>query len=209
MISVNDYLKNPCGTLSIPYWKAKTISIPENMRIVHDRDFSEDYLEKYVDEKYFRLCHTLEKVDKINLTNFNIITVNPNNIDAIVSIINQSYSDIQVSNQQIKGYKKTIVYNANLWILVREKSTGKYVGSGIADYDDRIKELVLEWIQVLPEYRERRIGQAIVNELLHRMQGVADFATVSGKIDNITNPEVLYRRCGFIGNDVWHVLRAK
>jgi hypothetical protein len=34
----------------------------------------------------------------------------------------------------------------------------------------------------------------------------ADFVTVSGRVDNRTNPERLYRRCGFEGNDVWCVL---
>lgn len=34
----------------------------------------------------------------------------------------------------------------------------------------------------------------------------ADFATVSGKVNNITNPERVYRKCGFEGNDIWHVL---
>ena len=41
------------------------------------------------------------------------------------------------------------------------------------------------------------------------MKGIADFATVSGKVDNETNPEALYRKCGFVGNDVWHILHKK
>ena len=59
---------------------------------------------------------------------------------------------------------------------------------------------------MLPEHRGRGAGQFIVNELLRRMQGRADFATVSGKVNNATNPEGLYRRCGFTGADVWHIL---
>jgi len=62
---------------------------------------------------------------------------------------------------------------------------------------------------VLPQYRGKKIGQLIVAELLFRMKDVADFATVSGKVDNMTNPEVLYRKCGFIGNDVWHILHKR
>ena len=65
---------------------------------------------------------------------------------------------------------------------------------------------ILEWIQVLPQYRGKKIGQLIVTELLFRMKDVADFATVSGKVDNETNPEALYRKCGFVGNDLWHIL---
>ena len=42
-----EYLKDPCAVLSIPYWKAKAITAPGNMRIVHDRDLSPDVLKDY------------------------------------------------------------------------------------------------------------------------------------------------------------------
>jgi len=38
------------------------------------------------------------------------------------------------------------------------------------------------------------------------MASMAEFATVSGKVNNATSPEILYRKCGFIGNDIWHIL---
>ena len=78
-----------------------------------------------------------------------------------------------------------------------------------ANLDSETEELVLEWIQVLPEYRGRGLGKMLVNELLCRMGGRAKFATVYGKADSPSNPEALYRKCGFIGNDVWHVLHRK
>ena len=31
MITLKEYLNNPCGTLSIPYWKNKTIKISNNI----------------------------------------------------------------------------------------------------------------------------------------------------------------------------------
>lgn len=31
MISLFEYFQNPCGTLSIPYWKARRAFLPENM----------------------------------------------------------------------------------------------------------------------------------------------------------------------------------
>ena len=54
MITLTEYLNNPCGTLSIPYWKAKNITIPLDMKILHDKDFCADILSDYTDEKYFR-----------------------------------------------------------------------------------------------------------------------------------------------------------
>lgn len=206
MITLTEYLNNPCGTLSIPYWKAKNITIPPDMRILHDRDFSSDILSEYTDEKYFRLYHSLKEIPEIATDDFEITTATRRNIKTIVQIINDSYTDISVSAELIKSYIKTPVYNENLWIMVKEKATGKYVGCGIADFDIEAKELILEWIQVLPQYRGKKIGQFIVTELLFRMKDIADFATVSGKVDNLTNPEALYRKCGFAGNDVWHIL---
>lgn len=209
MITLTEYLNNPCGTLSIPYWKSKRITIPPDMKILHDRDFSSDILSEYTDEKYFRLYHSLKEIPKIITDDFKITTATRRDIKTIVQIINDSYTDISVNKELIKSYTKTPVYNENLWIMIKEKATKKYVGCGLADYDAETKELILEWIQVLPEYRCKKIGQLIVTELLFRMKGVADFATVSGKVDNATTPEALYRKCEFVGNDVWHILHKK
>lgn len=209
MITLTEYLNNPCGTLSIPYWKAKNIVIPPDMMILHDKDFSADVLSDYTDEQYFRLYHNLKEIPHIIHDDFEIAIATRKDIKSIVQIINDSYTDLSVNKELIKSYAKTPVYNADLWVMVKDKATGKYVGCGIADFDTEAKELILEWIQVLPQYRGKKIGQLIVTELLFRMKDVADFATVSGKVDNMTNPEALYRKCGFVGDDVWHILHKK
>ena len=209
MITLTEYLNNSCGTLSIPHWKTKNITIPPDMKILHDNNFSAEILSDYIDEKYFRLYHNLKEIPKVITNDLEITTATRKDIKAIVQIINDSYTDISVSKELIKSYTKTPVYNAALWIMVKEKATGKYVGCGIADFDTQAKELILEWIQVLPQYRGKKIGQLIVSELLFRMKDVANFATVSGKVDNTTNPEALYRKCGFTGNDVWHILHKR
>lgn len=209
MIPLEFYLQNPCRVLSIPYWKAKNITIPENLKIVHDNDFSDELLSRYMDETYFRLYHNLQGLRKPELPGYDIVTVLPEDIDTIVSVINNSYTDLQVSAEQMQSYTKTPVYRPDLWILVKEKSGGTCVGCGIADFDAEAEELILEWIQVLPQYRGNNIGTAIVNELLWRGRKFANFATVSGKIDNATKPEQLYRKCGFTGKDIWHVLHKK
>ena len=211
MLSVNDseYLKNPCGTYSIPYWKNRTIHIPQNMKIVHDREFEEGLLLQYNDEKYFRLMHDLKDIKKVYLEEFYIKTASLEDIPLLQELINHSYQDLSVTYDQLLGYTKSIVYDKDLWIIVYEKSTSKPIGCGIAELDKELKEGVLEWIQVLPEYRGKKVGQMLVNELLARLQGKADFVTVSGKVDNETRPELLYRKCGFMGADIWHILTKK
>lgn len=203
-----EYLDRPCSSLSIPYWKSKTIKIPQNIKIVHHNDFNEELLNDYYDERYFRLIHYLDDIDNEVPNEFSVKTAKLSDIQLIVETINDCYADLSVSYEQIFSYTKTKVYDSNLWILVYESKTNQIVGCGIADFDSEAKEGILEWIQVLPQYRGRKIGQLIVNQLLCRMKN-ADFATVSGKIDNVTKPEKLYRKCGFVGNDIWHILHKK
>lgn len=205
---LNEYLDSPCSSLSIPYWKSKVIQIPQNIKIVHHSDFYDELLNDYYDERYFRLIHYLADVDNELPNEFCVKTANLSDIQLIVETINNCYSDLSVSYEQIFSYTKTKVYDSYLWILVYESKTNQIVGCGIADFDSEAKEGILEWIQVLPQYRGKQIGQLIVNQLLCRMKN-ADFATVSGKVDNVTKPEKLYRKCGFVGNDIWHILHKK
>ncbi len=200
------YKANPCGTLSIPYWKNKSIEIPQNMRIVHEKDFSKSEYREYKDEPYFRLFHPLEEIQTVECDDIVIITAKQEDIPRLVDVINQSYTDLSVTYEQLIGYTQTEVYHPELWIMAVNKADSSVVGCGIADVDRELKEGILEWIQVIPAYRGKKIGQLIVNELLKRMSGIADFATVSGKVNNQTSPEMLYRKCGFVGDDVWHIL---
>lgn len=200
------YKINPCGTLSIPYWKQKSITIPPNMKIVHEKDYKQEAFEEYKDEPYFRLIHELKETFDVKSEIYTIETVTEDDIPSLVEVINQSYTDLSVTHEQLIGYTKTIVYDRELWVLVIDKRDFRVVGCGIADLDRDLKEGILEWIQVLPAYRGEKIGQLIVNELLKRMKGKAEFVTVSGKTGNVTNPEILYRKCGFVGDDIWHIL---
>lgn len=203
---LESYKANPCGTLSIPYWKNKSIEIPQNMRIVHEKDFSKSEYREYKDEPYFRLYHPLEEIKTVVYDDIVIVTAKQEDIPCFVDVINQSYTDLSVTYEQLMGYTQTEVYHPELWIMAVNKEDSSVVGCGIADVDRELKEGILEWIQVVPAYRGKKIGQLIVNELLKRMSDVADFATVSGKVNNQTSPELLYRKCGFIGDDVWHIL---
>lgn len=208
MLLLQDYLKNPCGTSSIPYWKQKKTAVPENMKIIHEKDYDSRAYKNYYDEPYFRLCHNMKNIEYKALSGVDIVSGIPD-IEEFVNLINESYNDLRVTKEQLEGYGKTSVFRSDLWITIKDKVSGKVIAGGIADYDGECRELILEWIQVLPSYRGHGYGKAVVNCLLSKMQGIADFATVSGKANNPTNPETLYRKCGFTGNDIWHILTKK
>ncbi len=202
--TLDEYLKDPCGTLSIPYWKSKGLNIPAHMRIVHHRDYDAASYDGYADEPYFRLLHPLKNLYPAGNSAFSCKTAAEEDLPLIVQIINRSYTDLSVTLEQMRGYRHTAAFAPELWIIAYQAGTP--LGCGNADFDPEAREGVLEWIQVLPEHRGRGIGRFIVNELLCRLEGHADFATVSGKVNSAAKPEMLYRKCGFTGEDVWHIM---
>ncbi len=206
MATMEAYKANPCRTLSIPYWKSKHISPPANMRIVHDAEYRNSSYGEYHDEPYFRLFHALVDVHAIPVHGVSITTATQDDIPLLADVINRSYTYLSVTVEQLESYTCTEAYCPNLWIIAYDHVNACVAGCGIADFDPELREGVLEWIQVLPACRGRKIGQLIVSELLARMSGMAAFATVSGKVNDQTSPEMLYRKCGFVGDDVWHVL---
>lgn len=206
MISKDEYLRNPCGSVSIPYWKAMRIAVPENMKIVHEEDFCADMLRMYIDEPYFRLLHDLQAVDPIEVpTGYSL---SEGTAEEFAAHIQACYGN-GLTPAEIQAYAEREVYCAELWLVLRNDETGEIVATGIGELDQKMGEGILEWVQVSKEYRGRGLGSCVVRELLWRMKGKAKFATVSGQCNNPTNPEALYRKCGFSGNDVWHVMRKR
>ena len=207
-MKLHDYLRDPCGTLSIPYWKNKGLRLPPNMRIVHARDFDRTLLDDYEDETYFRLYHDLANISPVVPAGLSVRTAGENDLPAMADVINRSYSDLSATVPFLRSLRETPVFALELWIAV-ENDRGEMVACGMADLDREAGELILEWIQVLPAYRRKGVGRLLVEELLRRGKEYAQFATVSGKTENASKPELLYRACGFRGDDVWHILRRK
>ena len=206
-ITKEQYLADPCATASIPYWKAKSITVPEGMLILHHTEFDAEKYTEYADEPYFRLKHDLQGLSAPVLPDgFSICDATP---EDFALHINKCYNGIGVSAEELRRYSERLVYHPALWLAVKDDRTGEIVATGIAELDGEIGEGILEWIQVSMEYRECGLGSFVVSELLWRMKGIAKFSTVSGQRNNTTNPESLYRRCGFKGDDVWHILRKR
>jgi len=207
MITIEDYLKNPCRESSIPYWKAKSISVPHGIKILHQDDYDAAKYPQYMDEPYFRLKHDLKGLSVPQLPEGFSLYVPA--LRDFAAHINQGYHGIHIREAELQAYTTRPVFLSSLWLAVQDNQTGDLVATGIAELDSECKEGILEWIQVSEHYRGRGLGSYIVAELLWRMKDIAQFATVSGQCNNPTNPESLYRRCGFTGNDVWHILRKR
>jgi GNAT superfamily N-acetyltransferase len=161
--------------------------------------------------KFFRLVHKFntpqihQPEPSFEFSNVDMLT----EIPQVVRLIDACYEDISPSVETIKGWLAHPTFDRDLWIWVINKNSESPIGLGIAEFDETISEGSLEWIQVLPEFRGRGIGCALVQELIRRLNSKAVFATVAGQVDNKNRPEALYRRCGFEGNDIWYLLRPR
>ena len=211
MASRQAYRENPCGTLSLPYWKAGRFPLPDTMAVVHNREYDPRRYTGYDDVPFFRLFHDLSPAGRLPLPGGFVLetALLPRDAEEIAQTINGSYTAIRQSAAQVAAWANSPAYDPALWLMIRRRGSGQAAASGIGELDADMREGTLEWIQVLPAYRGMGLGAVLVGELLARMAGKADFATVSGELENPCSPERLYRRCGFTGNDVWHVLSKR
>ena len=162
-------------------------------------------------QPYFRLIRIQSESDvKASIpSGFRFREVNIRQETGKVSdLIGQCYEDLHPTIETVMGWARHPTFDPSLWVWVLDNAKGIPVGLGIAEIDNNIQEGSLEWIQVLPQYRGMGIGKSIVRELLARLGTQVKFTTVAGQADNTTNPEALYRSCGFKGSDIWWMFSA-
>ncbi len=204
--------------LMLCWHKEKTLSV-FSYESINKLDFAllhQDHIENFGTTsfdhtQYFRFIHDHNLIPSLKSTpGVFIQNANPRaECRQIADLINLSYPNTHLTPETILKWTNHPVYLPELWIWVIDKSTGKPTGFGIAEYDKKIREGSLEWIQVLPEYRGLGLGKWFCTELLLRLKKIADFTTVSGELHNDTRPDILYRKVGFTGDDIWWVLRRK
>ncbi len=205
MMQPEQYLRDPCSASSLPLWKTNVFAVPPSITVVRDDAFH-CASEACSDTKYFKMIHRLSGLTTQELPyGYSLVDADA---QTLAAHIQSCYKSESISAEELIRCTERDVYCADLWIAVRENASGRIVASGIADLDRTIREGIPEWIQVSPDVRRRGFGRFVVNELLCRMTGKADFATVSGRLDNESNPFALYQSCGFCDPVIWHVVRS-
>jgi len=203
------YLQNPCETFATAYWKEQWFLKPKGIIIRLEKDSTVCETVSGKGTRYFRLIHYLNEFRQAvlpeNYSFRNVVL--PNEAELVASLINGCYDGSSQTKDNVLQWAAYPVFNNELWVFVWDNIKDVPAALGIADFDADINEGSLEWIQVLPSYRRNGLGEMIVLELLSRLKEKADFVTVSGEIDNVTNPQQLYRRCGFVGDTVWVIQR--
>ena len=203
-MNAEQYLADPCGASSLPYWKTEQFAVPEGSCVYRDDAFSVRPNEG-ADEPYFKLMHDLRQVQPAALpAGFRLVSAG---VADFARQINSCYDAEGLSEAELLAYRRRQTYNPALWLAVTDAKSGALVATGIGELDARIGEGILEWIQVSYAYRRRGLGRFLVCELLRRMQGRAQFATVSGRANNPDMPFALYTACGFNNPVIWHVVR--
>lgn len=204
IMTKEEYLKSPCKASSLPFWKTNSVAVPAHMLVLRDDALTPEILHMYTDEPYFKLFHSLRHIEPQWVPiGFRLVEIE---IVDYARHIQACYEQEGVSVEELRAYQDRPTYAPELWLALADEQTGQLAATGIAELDREIGEGILEWIQVSADFRRRGLGRYIVNELLYRMKGNADFVTVSGKISNQTKPESLYKKCGFDGKVVWHIL---
>ena len=202
-----EYLENPTGASALSFWKTCNFKTPAHIIVLNEIEFNSNLLETHTDQVYFKLVHCLDDVDKQYISD-EFIFVKASTED-FVKHINSCYQEEGLTVSELEFYKKKSVYDEDLWICLYDKENDAIVATGIAEFDNDIKECYLDWIQVSEKYRGQGLAKAIVYELLRRLKEKASFVTVSGRVDNKTNPEKLYESCGFEDKVLWHILVEK
>lgn len=173
-------------------------------------DFPQDLESPWRGSRYFKLYHNHEGIAPVSLPKgFGFREVEVDDYQEVAQFIVESYDNIRVDAAQVKSWTKRAVYDAGLWLWLIDAATGEKAGLGIAELDTTMREGALEWVQVRATHRGQGLGKQLVSELLKRISARADFTTVSGDVDNPSNPEALYRACGFKGERIWYVYQKQ
>ena len=202
-IQAEDYLRDPCGASSLPFWKTERLVLPDNMSVLREDSFPAGEPGGR-DEPFFKLLHDLRQIPHRTLPpDFQPAACG---IEEYAAHINACYTRERVSPEELAACSSHPGYDPSLWLAIRERASRRLVASGIGEIDPRIGEGILEWIQVSPAYRRRGLGQVLVCRLLEHMRGKARFVTVSGRLNSPSQPLALYLSCGFQHPVIWHVL---
>lgn len=206
------YIASPTTAASLAFWKEESFIVPEDMLIVGEEEYrlalesDKNAFAGFTDEPYFKLVFRMsgKRIKKPEL---------PRGYALYDGSMKEFSEHIRLcygggpDEAELESYKQHPTHDPSLWLMLADEKTGAIAASGIAEVDARIGEGILEWIQVSPAARRRGLGRFIVSELLWRMRDKADFVTVSGMLNDDSNPLVLYKSCGFSGMAVWHILR--
>ena len=128
-MDIKEYLQDPCGTLSIPYWKEHTLKVPDSIRVFHNRDWNGQYS---IYKRYFRVKHDLHHLDPVDF-DYDILSIDYQT-KQLAGMINASYAHegIVVSEEDILQWKNHETFREDLCVYqCRQWGNGLFRNSGV------------------------------------------------------------------------------
>ena len=193
-------------------WKpAAPVSLLKSpaLAVVHSRYASNvAFSSDYTVQRFFRLSLTKNAIFYPLPQRYSFEAAKlPEQAALAAQVIGRCYVHLRPSQDEVVRWLQDPVFSPDLWVWIKDKRSNQPAGLGIAELDPLLGEASLEWIQVLPEFRGQGLAKALVSQLVSQLSGRASVITVSGEADNPSDAEHLYRRCGFLGDDVWWIVR--
>lgn len=159
-------------------------------------------------EAFFRLIHAGSELPlRATVSGYAIREVDTaTELALVATILHACYETPTPGTDQLAAWVKRPVFDPHAWLWIVDRKDKRPVALGIAETDTVTGEASLEWIQVLPAFRGLGLGTMLVQELVYRLEQKVGFTTVSDHVKNPSEPEHLFRCCGFTGRDVWWLL---
>jgi len=96
------------------------------------------------------------------------------------------------------NYISCSVFDPMLWFFIQDKQTKKLIGTAVSTYQRAVKETLLDWIYILPQYQGKGAGRFMMQEIIRRSIDRSNIIQVGGTVE-------FYKKCGFYTKkvDVW------
>jgi Predicted acetyltransferase len=101
-----------------------------------------------------------------------------------------------ISAEQVRRMTEFTAFDPSLWFFVYDNKSDKKIAISISTYSPEVRETLLDWIFVLPDYQGKGAGRFLINETIARCKEKSDLICVGGTVE-------FYRRCGFVDNTLW------
>lgn len=228
MILMEKYLKDPINTLAIPLWKHNTTAIRQDMMYILDENYNEVLYRDYADTLYLRLKHDLLHLSLSKIPNHYCFSSYKDSDGVIIyNVLKECYNTF-IEYDKIENLIKDETFNDLLCVFLyndkilntdnviqlrklnsEKERNYKPLGLVIAQFDQKTKEASIEYLCVAEKHRGKGLGTLLVQEVLLRISNIADFATVTFAKEGNDHLEKIFRKAGFEGNALWHMLRKQ
>ncbi|MFH1143237.1 MAG: GNAT family N-acetyltransferase [Candidatus Eisenbacteria bacterium] len=137
-----------------------------------------------------------------------IATIDPStDLPAVVELMNAAYPSLPhfMSLERLRAMIAADYHYADGWFFLRDEEQNRPIGLAISGHCSQTDEGFIDWIQVLPRYRQQGLGAMLVQESVRRL-AAAGCITVSGTLDAPFAMGDLYKKCGFGQFRQWTIL---